>query len=85
MAGRKREAPSRAPKPLRMGSMEKRPPLPAMLPMMSGAASTPGYSCVVKSMREAISPARSMFKHTCADTERLTCLDKVRWLSVEHL
>lgn len=60
-----RRAPSRAPNPPRMGSMEKRPPVPAMLPIMSGAARTPGYSSVVRSMREAISPARKVFRHTC--------------------
>jgi hypothetical protein len=50
----------------RMGSMQKRPPVPAMLPSSSGAATTPGNSSTARSTRAAIRPARSRFRHACS-------------------
>ncbi len=46
--------------------MQKRPPVPAMLPSSSGAATTPGNSSTARSTRAAIRPARSRFRHACS-------------------
>ncbi len=48
--------------------MQKRPPVPAMLPSSSGAATTPGNSSTARSTRAAIRPARSRFRHACPAT-----------------
>lgn len=54
--------------------MEKRPPVPAMLPSSSGAAMTPGNSCTARSTRAAIRPALRMFKQACGKAAGcLTC------------
>ena len=57
--------PGSSPMAARMGSIEKRPPVPAMLPSSSGAAMTPGNSCTAKSTRAAIRPALRMLRHAC--------------------
>lgn len=58
-------SPSRAPKPPRTGSIANLPPVPAMLPMTSGPAITPGYICQIRSTRDTMSPALSVLRHAC--------------------
>ena len=53
--------------------MANLPPVPAMLPMTSGPAMTPGYLCQIRSTRDAMSPALSVLRHACTCQHCVFC------------